>query len=282
MDGPILLINNMHIRPLTLLLSAFAVFAAGAGDIGRNPWPSTVQGSMLIDALTPIEVTKDLAGHWRFDEGSGSVAVDSSGEDWSGSIAGAAWVSTSPTPGYALEFDGSGDYVNAGDVPFENRAFTFTIRISSDSIIDGRPFAGRYSHNTPAPTYRGWFIYAESDGTVVVFVRSSVDGYGYYYGEAGCVSATIKRVTMVYPDNDTYPRIYCDDVQQTVTRGTFGSGEPNHLEGIYDPGNPFAIGYSMITNFNTWRTFNGILDDPRVYYRALTSAEIAAIVEKDW
>ena len=52
----------------------------------------------------------DLVGHWKFDEGSGNVAYDTSGNGHDGILNGnPQWVE-GQTRG-ALEFDGNGDYV---------------------------------------------------------------------------------------------------------------------------------------------------------------------------
>lgn len=51
-----------------------------------------------------------IVGEWHFEEGSGTVTNDSSGNENDGSIYGAAW--TSGVSGHALNFDGSDDYVN--------------------------------------------------------------------------------------------------------------------------------------------------------------------------
>ncbi len=51
----------------------------------------------------------DLLGHWKFDEGEGDVAVDSSGHENDGEISGAQWVRGKF--GTALRFDGQGGHV---------------------------------------------------------------------------------------------------------------------------------------------------------------------------
>ena len=49
----------------------------------------------------------------KFDEGSGNTAGDSSGHEYDGTIYGASWVSGKY--GYALDFDGSDDYIELDD-----------------------------------------------------------------------------------------------------------------------------------------------------------------------
>ncbi len=60
-------------------------------------------------ALSASAGEAELLGHWRFDEGEGDVAVDSSGHENDGEISGANWVRGKF--GTALRFDGQGSHV---------------------------------------------------------------------------------------------------------------------------------------------------------------------------
>jgi len=51
-----------------------------------------------------------LLSYWSFDEGSGTIAHDYSGHNLNGAINGATW--TTGYSGYALNFDGSDDYIS--------------------------------------------------------------------------------------------------------------------------------------------------------------------------
>ena len=58
-----------------------------------------------------LEAQDGLIGHWRFDDGSGTVAKDSSGNGHDGTLEGdLQWTADGIKDG-ALEFDGDGDYV---------------------------------------------------------------------------------------------------------------------------------------------------------------------------
>jgi hypothetical protein len=60
------------------------------------------------------DITSGLVGHWTFNEGSGTVAGDSSGLWNTGTlINGPVW-STGKIGG-ALDFDGSDDYISTGN-----------------------------------------------------------------------------------------------------------------------------------------------------------------------
>ncbi len=59
-----------------------------------------------------------LVGWWKFDEGSGNIAIDSSGNGHNGTLNGdSAW--TIGQLGGALQFDGDGDYVTCGHIDID-------------------------------------------------------------------------------------------------------------------------------------------------------------------
>ena len=68
----------------------------------------------VVVALIAGSARADLVGHWTFDEGQGTTAYDSSGNDHHGTLQGdPQWVT-----GYiggALELDGTDDYVEVPD-----------------------------------------------------------------------------------------------------------------------------------------------------------------------
>ena len=80
----------------------------------------------------------DLVARWRFDENSGDVAHDTSGNGHDGTINGGAnWVPG--VGGSALEFDGTDDYVGTGESLLTNMSeFTVAFWVSA-----GNPDAGR-------------------------------------------------------------------------------------------------------------------------------------------
>jgi hypothetical protein len=75
----------------------------------------TLLSALLLAPLAAIPAAPEpsLIAHWSFDEGSGVVLHDRSGNKHDGTIHGATWV---PSPrGQALHFDGVDNYVDCGD-----------------------------------------------------------------------------------------------------------------------------------------------------------------------
>jgi len=93
-------------------------------------------------ALVAGSAQADLVGHWTFDEGEGTIAYDSSGNDHHGTLQGdPQWVTGNI--GGALEFDGTGDYVEVPDSEglhlwerFTLAAWIYQVESRSSRIID--------------------------------------------------------------------------------------------------------------------------------------------------
>ena len=75
----------------------------------RNDFISFILVLDLVLTSVAEAVDPSLVGWWKFDEGSGSTAADSSGNGNHGFITGAVW--TKGKTGQALDFDGANDYV---------------------------------------------------------------------------------------------------------------------------------------------------------------------------
>ena len=94
-----------------------------------------------IEEQNPIIMSYEyddyVAGYWKFDTGSGDTAYDSSDNGFDGDIYGASWVSGHS--GYALDFDGSNDYLaldsyssSLGFNKTDDMIFSFWIKSTSD------------------------------------------------------------------------------------------------------------------------------------------------------
>ncbi|HOW71053.1 MAG TPA: chitobiase/beta-hexosaminidase C-terminal domain-containing protein [Phycisphaerae bacterium] len=79
-------------------------------------WRTGLAASAVKSAFyEPLSITAGLVGWWRLDDGSGTTAADSS---WAGNhgtlVNGPTWTGSARVGPYALSFDGSDDWVDAG------------------------------------------------------------------------------------------------------------------------------------------------------------------------
>ena len=207
-----------------------------------------------------------LVGHWAFDETNGTIAHDSSGNDRNGTLAGFESNATSWTTGKlggALDFDGTNDSVNVG--------------------------AGAPLDDLGPKTLSAW-VYRRGIG-YVMSKRSGGDGYwrlaveeantGWFRDFSDSAHASAQGPT--FTDNEWHlltltwdggaagagASIYVDGEEVTNSR-TDGTGAL-----LSDAANTFNIG----SRGGTEAFFNGLIDDVRVYDRALTAGQVHALFE---
>ncbi len=83
-------------------------------------------GAAIRGSRNDAVPTKGLVAHWRFDEGAGQTATDSSPSGREGTIHNAEWVE-GRDGGKALRFDGKRSWVDCGNADVLNLANEFTI-----------------------------------------------------------------------------------------------------------------------------------------------------------
>jgi len=124
--GKVLFLNalNKLFVFLTVVLFLFPVFSAGTWwdtdwEYRKAITVTDSSGSELTDFQVAVDLTDalydntGLVGSWHFSEGSGSRAVDSSGNGNDGTLSEAIW--TTGKFGSGLEFSGAGSYVEVLD-----------------------------------------------------------------------------------------------------------------------------------------------------------------------
>jgi len=188
----------------------------------------------------------ELVGHWKLDEGGGTVADDSSGNGYDGTFAGApAWVAGQL--GGAIQVDGD-DWVDCGDVLALTDALTITCWVKPEAASGIQGFAGRNG------------AYAlKSNGTQMQFTTPGVrDHWGPNFGfEAG----TWQHVAASFLPSDGEGLVFYRNGVETDRSDSSALGAGT---------GPFLIGS------NQWgENLNGMIDDVRVYDHILTPEEIA-------
>ena len=223
----------------------------------------------FANSLPPV--TNGLVGCWKFDEGSGVTAVDSSSSGNNGSIVNATYsddtFSQSFSP-FALRFNSthSGNaysYVKILDSP--------SLRPSSGLTLAAWVKAGTYearmrhiiSKQYGSSNHDSFVLWYHDDGRLWF----SLDDVGYITIEQPPVNEW-HHIIATY--NGSFMRLYVDGVEQ-VSGAATGSIP-------YDD-NPVLIGAdSNQADHTPDEGWNGTIDEVLIYNRALSQAEIAQIV----
>jgi len=225
-----------------------------------EPWnwdEANVERIGLFDNTTTFYIVENdlennLWGYWKFNEGSGNIAHDSSGNGINGIINGnPIWVDGNF--GKALNFDGN-DYVSIPSIKITN-AITICawVKIRGWSnypgiVSEGYATTGGYSIHVRGD-YSIWFELDENSGARHYYNPKDTT---LTLGEWSFVVATYDGLTQ---------RIYINNEE-------VGSG----LSGT------FAIGTVAdsveIGHLPGWGYFNGVIDEVRIYNKALDESEI--------
>lgn len=204
-----------------------------------------------------------LGGYWKFDEGTGSSAADSSGGGNSGTLQnGAAW-GVARAGAASLSLDGVDDYVQVGARPglVMTTAATFGAWIYPTGVGSSSLYGG------VVLSKEGEYEMARyPDGTIRWAFANTNPGWNWV--NTGYV-APLNQWTHVAVTYD-------NGVVKTYANGRLvhtynGSGS---IVDVDSSQNDFRVGGRQAGPQN----FQGCLDDVRVYGRALSAAEVGALV----
>ncbi len=227
----------------------FAVFSRDSS----NNWNDTVTAGSNADTGTPAAPPSETpVGYWRLDEGSGTIAADSSGNANDGTINGATWTTSIDASG-ALSFDGGNDVVSIPDDASLDPATGLTIEAwlrPSTTWSTGSYYAPISKYATPSTGYQ--FVW-HKDGYFYLYVGGVVARSAYMTLTAG----QWIHVAATYAGGTT-GKIYVDGVDRTRVTAT-GAFHPN--------GSILALG-AQSAGPTYWMP--GTLDEVRIYNRAIT------------
>ncbi len=224
----------------------------------------------LQEAPGGSSLNSGLVGHWTFNEGSGCIAHDSSGNSNHGNlepdcpIDSPNWIEKTP-PSYALDFNGSSDYIRSGNLNFNINAGDWTASawyyIDADSITDAHSWetilgvGQEYLH--------GFHIFANR------VCSRAPDGSDYFCNSFGDGINTREwhLITIVHDVNLKKFTTYIDgnEYNSTTYSGTLVSANDRPITSGWR-------GREYLDNF-----FKGKIDDVRIYNRALSEEEILAL-----
>ncbi|MFZ2146404.1 MAG: LamG-like jellyroll fold domain-containing protein [Sedimentisphaerales bacterium] len=212
-----------------------------------------------VELLGVLGVPGPVA-HWTLDDGEGTIAADSSGNGFDGILMGDPQWAIGVLGG-ALDFDGDGDYVDCGTnatINGLNEAITASAWINIRSVTTA------------------WMtVMAKGENAWRIAVNNLTTGmhFGFSGGDRGwqaANSATELPLSEWHHVAATYDlqnggRIYIDGIED---------GSNPDLGGVQMNEMPFLIGENPEA---TGRFFDGLIDDVRIYGRALSADEVSEL-----
>ncbi|MBE0534933.1 MAG: right-handed parallel beta-helix repeat-containing protein [Phycisphaerae bacterium] len=247
------------------LVNNIFTWKAASGQAGK--YEVTFSGtSGSIQDFETITVTvkqkpqsiSGLVGWWRFDEMSGTTAGDVSPTNSVGTLTnGPVW--TAGKSGGALKFNGNNAYVSCGTHAALNMTDSLTLMAWINPATFGANGYGRIVDK--GANQAGYSFFVDERGSSIAYV---VYG-GRVVNSASNVIALNQwqHVAVVYDKAANMVRFYVDG--QAAGTADYTTPPPAA------PDRPLVIG---IREFNKTRGFDGLIDEVRVYNKALTAEEI--------
>ena len=215
-----------------------------------------------IEAVSPQNPLEGLVAAYNFNEGSGTTVSDASGNGITGNIFGATWT-TGGRYGNALSFNGSSSYVDLGNPALLQITGSMTwsawVKAAANPPDDGQIVAK--SNNLS-----GWQLKTSPDTGPHTF-GSTVSGGTNSFAQR--YSTTVRSLNVWYYVAGVYNAaartldIYVNGVRDNgVLIGTVPASQINSAVNV------------NIGRRNGGYYFNGVIDEVRIYNRALSQAEI--------
>ena len=225
-----------------------------------NDFGSLESPEIPVDVNTTWS-TDGLVGWWKFDEGSGTIAYDSSGNGNDGDLTnGPTWMDGKI--GGALSFDGVDDYVeieNYYGIPGTNpRTTSVWLKNNFQSSSKHRPFISWGSKSTG----KEWKLFFDVEGKI----KHNIWG-GSVTGSTIVDSNRWIHVVSVLPIGAT----------NTLSMVLYLNGHLENLQianGTFNTGSDFPVRIGNDLHFNIYK---GLIDDVRIYDRALSAEEVQAL-----
>lgn len=230
-----------------------------------NTATSTFTVATGTEGIVADGITSGLVGHWKLDEASGSAVNDSSGYENNGTSSGA--YATSGYVGGARGFNGSTDYVSLGNKSILNATSTITINawINHNSPTGGDNSRGIILHKGNYGGGNGGYLLRIDDNNR--FLCGIFQGTWYYPISSFTVSPNQWHMLTCTWDGSVI-KMYLDGVQDPSTANASVIMTPNTDNLMLGKSSDATAALGV---------YKGLIDDSRVYNRALSATEVSTI-----
>ncbi len=297
LDGPLNVATAEAAENYRLNHDAIVTSAATGGDPGTVGLTLAQPMVEAWDYTLTINNVEDLAGNriaagtqaevraadpsllvwWRFDETEGAVAADASGNGRNGEVVGATWAPEGRIGG-ALYFHGDVDYTYVLDDDAEDYlnglgAITVAMWIKSEETGTERGF---FTTRDPpdkecmSMRYNDRGANGGADDTMKAYVQTTVDKHRTE-GQEDIQTTDWQHVAMTWTSESTI-LLYADGAPQHL------SYDEGSLGGATSGTEKLLVGTAYKRTDGDWW---GLIDDFRIYERALDAGEIAALANLD-
>ena len=201
---------------------------------------------------TGVSLTTGLLGYWPFNEGSGSVAYDQSGNLNKAALVNVIWTTGQLFP-YALMFNGSGSY---GVTP----PISFTGGLSASVWVNSGNPQNTSSGIVQTSSSPGWFLGVDQTATQYKFIVNGAAGStGACASQSGCAQGG--AITSGW---------------HMVTGAYDGVTAILYLDGVMMASDTFT-GANLYSPLQIGLNWTGAMQSLVVYNRALTASEVSTL-----
>lgn len=220
---------------------------------------SNAQSSSTTTATITVGSSSSPVGYWKFDEGSSTIANDSSGNLNTGFLAnGPVWAGGRVNS--ALYFDGVNDYVQIGS----RSSLVMSNALTMSAWVNPASNTGSYT----ILNKEGEYEVAIQNGQIVWAIANSLPGWNWAY--SGYVPAVGSWTHIAVTYDGSTVRTYANDSLVNIQAGS------GFITDAHPSENDFRIGGRQCgVCVNEY--FNGGIDEVRVYNRALSEVEVQAL-----
>ncbi|HEC61292.1 MAG TPA: LamG domain-containing protein [bacterium] len=235
-----------------------------------SPYQKPIRGTQ-INRSHPL--VKGLVGAWIFNEGTGGLIWDSSGNENHGTISGAIW--SAGKFGHALSFNGTDNFLDVSDNNSLDMTTSLTIStwIYKSALAVNDTIISKWDH----ATQDCWFIQTglSNAANVTIFVADAIGDGGVNFAistDEVLVAGIWQHVLFTYDgfgagDADKL-KLYIDGQNKALTfEGTITASLPNSSASV----KVGRVGGALT------RYFNGLIDNVQIYNIALTPEKIQSL-----
>jgi len=248
-----------------LLISILLVVASISAP-AQMMLPGVIASSVQTETST---LEDGLIARWDFDESTGTLAAESvNGHD--ATLYGSIGHSTDAVTGYALDFSGStGQYGSAANHADFQVSTTISVSLwVKFDVVPSAQYIYFLSYSTSGSPYQAMHVYIDGDNTLF-FAVYNTSGTKYYarsnYGYSFSTGVWY-HIVGICPGTGSAMSLYVNETN-AVGAATTLTGTIYQFTGLV------YLGLSA-------NTFNGRMDNVRIYDRELTVSEISELYDE--